>query len=150
MLNMVTSPVHQELQRLAAGVTRLHARCTMHRLTVEVGDVHGTSVELEFHLHGTLVRGTVRSRAGNANFELSTAGRRIGFRHPTTGRLGELSATCLRPASARALNEGVSDVQVAAKVARIARRLVHLSVLRRVEIGLREQRETLLSLPLAS
>jgi hypothetical protein len=109
----------------------------------ELGDELATSVEVTYRRNGRHVTGAVRSRAGGARFELELAQDQITFRHPMTGARGELGAAPLTAGSAEVLNHGASNTELAAKVARIARRLEHVSVLQRVEMGFRERRDTL-------
>ncbi len=147
---MTACSIHQDLQRLAAAASRLYCRRHANRIKLDLGDHHETSIELVYRANGTHVRGSVRSRVGGADFELNVHPRGIRFRHPLAGRHGELRASGLDGAASDALNEGVSDINVAAKVAMLARRLEHVSVLKRVSVGIRERRDTLPALPMAS
>jgi len=146
---MTITPVHQEVQRLAAALSRLESERSGQHVRCELGDAAGTTLELTFRLHGTLVQGRVRSSAGNASFELSLTRRTISFRHPGVGRRGELSAPRLDATSFKALNRGAPTREIVKRVVTLARRLEHLSILRCVEIGIREDRDTL-PLPMAS
>jgi hypothetical protein len=149
-LGMTALPIHQDLQRLAAAASRLFCRRRANRVAFDLGDRHETSIELTYRPDGKYVRGCIRSRVGGADFELRLQPQAIRFRHPLAGRHGELDAPGLESATSDALNEGVSDIKVAAKVATLARRLGHVSVLKRVSIGIRERRDTLPALPMAS
>lgn len=139
---MTHSAIVQDLQRLSAATARLYTHGTDAVCRIDTEDPCGTSVELAFHFEGRCVRGTIRSRIGGASFELTRMGGRIKFRHPGTGTRGQLSGPELEAAAARALSEGSSPVEAARVVARIARRLEHLSVLECVAAGIRETRDT--------
>lgn len=139
---MTHSTIVQDLQRLSAATTRLYSHGKGAGCCIETGDGCGTSVELTFHFDGRCVRGTVRSSVGGASFELTKMGRWLKFRHPGTGTRGQLSGPELEPHAAESLSEGSSDVEAARDVARVARRLVHLSVLECVAAGIRETRDT--------
>ena len=147
---MTVSLFNQDLQRLAAAASRLYCRRRANHVKFDLGDRHETSVELRYHPGGKYVRGSVRSKVGGADFELRLQPQSIRFRHPLAGRHGELGAPGIECTASEALNEGVSDINVAEKVATLARRLAHVSVLKRVSIGIRERRDTLPALPLAS
>ena len=140
----------QDLQRLAAAVSKLLIQATDNQARVDVGDRFDTQVNLVYRRHTRLVHGSVRSAAGNASFELRLGHHATSFKHPRVGVAGELWAKALPAKAVEALNCGASDSAVAEKIARIARRLEHVSVLRRVQIGIREGRDTLPSLSLAS
>lgn len=140
---MSQEPIHQELSRLSTAVQRLQARATNSQIQIELFDGFETTVELLFRHQGNYVRGRVRSRAGNADFELYGVQDRVAFKHPAVDHLSALRMPVNTYAGAASIRYSLSDQALAERIAKSARKLQHFTLLKKVQSGLGQRRRTM-------
>ncbi len=109
---------------------------------VPLGDIHNTVLSLRFWSQGHRVAGRIWGDSGQTKFELRILPRHLEFRHPAVGQLGVLRT------SVRSTAKTSGPIDVATRIANLARRLQHFSILKCVGEGLREKRKS--EYPLAS
>jgi hypothetical protein len=137
---MTQETIHQELARLSTALRGLRARTRVSRLAIELFDGFATTLELVFRHDGNYVRGRIRSRAGDADFELYGAEDRVAFKHPAIDHLSALRMPVDPYVGAASMRYSLSDEELAERVVKSARKLQHIALLRRVESGLGQRR----------
>jgi hypothetical protein len=139
---MSQATIPQELTRLSTAVQRLRARARDSRVTLELFDAFDTTLELVFRHDGNYVRGRVRSRAGDADFELYGVEDRVAFKHPALDHLSALRMPVDAYAGAASIRYSLSDEALAERIVKSARKLQHIALLKKVETGLGQRRRT--------
>jgi hypothetical protein len=137
---MTPTPFHQELQRLSAALSALHARGLGDRVSLTLQDGFDTDLSLVFRHQGSHVRGSIRSRAGSADFEVYRVGERVAFRHPGVRHLAALRTPASSYAGAASVRFSLSVEQLSERIVKSARLLHHTAVLSRVQNALQQRR----------
>ena len=136
---MSQEPIHQELFRLSTAVQRLQVRAVGSRVEIALSDGFETTVELLFRHQGSYVRGRIRSRAGNADFELYGVQDRVAFKHPAVDHLSALRMPANTYAGTASIRYSLSDEALAERIAKSARKLQHFTLLKKVQCGLQRR-----------